>query len=310
MFHNMKRIDIEVQQIAKRQHGVVSWHQVHALGVTRLQLWRRVKSGEWVRELPGVWRLSWAQPTWMQRVWCASLWGGSGAFISHRAAAALWELDGIKLQEIELSALRRLRTTVLWVVPHESAFIPKLMQRTRNGVALTSPSRTLVDLAGVVDDETLERTLEHAIRRGIVSVAEIRRILRLLPARGRAGTGKLAQLLEGGVWSAGAQSELERQALRLFQRFGLPAPECQYTIFEGQRRLGIVDFAWPRAKVIVEAEGFQFHAGRKAWESDISRYNELVVYRWTVLRLTRADLQVRAEQFARSLATAIASRTQ
>jgi hypothetical protein len=167
----------------------------------------------------------------------------------------------------------------------------------------------LVDLAAVVDEESLQRAVEHAFRRRIVSIGELRRVLRWMPAQGKAGTGIMARLLERGVWNADTQSELERQALALFRRFGLPTPKCQYLVVEGDRSLGTVDFAWPRAKLIVEAEGFQFHSGREAWESDIARYNALVLHGWRVVRLTQADLQDEASAFARALANVLGDRT-
>lgn len=302
----MKKQDVEVQQLAKLQHGVICWQQLHGQRVSRSQIKRRVRSGEWVRELPGVWRLSWAEPTWMQKVWCASLWGGTEALISHRAAARLWELDGVRFETIELTASQRLRTKVQWLSPHHTDALPREMRRTKNGVPVTSPARTLVDLAGTVDEDTFQRALEHALRRRIVSVPAIRRALGFVPARGKKGTGRVARLLEAGIRRPETQSELERQALALFRRFRLPSPQCQYDVIEDNRRLAVVDFAWPRVKVIVEAEGFQFHSGRETWESDIARYNVLAVHGWTVLRLTYADLQDGAEAFASSLRRAIA----
>ena len=301
----MKTKDIAIQRIAKRQHGAVSRLQVQRLGFTRSQIGGRVQSGEWVRELPGVWRLSWADPTPMQKVWCASLWGGREVFVTHRTAAWLWELEDIQPERIELSSSHELRTSVRWLLPHQVATIPKQMQRTRNGVALTSPARTLVDLAAIVDEESLQRAVEHAFRRRIASVEELRRVLRWMPTRGKAGTGTMARLLERGIWNADTQSELERQALALFRRFGLPTPKCQYCVLEGDRSLGTVDFAWPRAKVIVEAEGFQFHSGREAWESDIARYNALVLRGWRVVRLTQADLLDEAATVAKALANCL-----
>jgi hypothetical protein len=164
----------------------------------------------------------------------------------------------------------------------------------------------LVDLAGVLAREALREVMEQAFRRKIVSTSEIRRVLRLMPARGKAGTGTVASLLEEGSWHEGAQSELERQAMRLFREFGLPRPQREYPVIEGDRRLAVADFAWPIAKVIVEAEGFQFHSGREAWENDIARYNLLALRGWTVLRLTRDHLRDGGEEFATSLARAIA----
>ena len=179
------------------------------------------------------------------------------------------------------------------------------MQRTRNGLPLASPARTLVDLAAVCDENELERAMEHAFRRRIASVHEVRHVLGRMPTQGKAGTGRVMRLLERGLFSTEMHSELERQAIRLFRRFGLPEPVCQYEVVADDQLLGFVDFAWPRAKVIVEAEGFQFHSGREAWESDINRYNAMALRGWTVLRLTHADLRDPTHAFAKALAKAV-----
>jgi hypothetical protein len=297
--------NLSIQEVAKRQCGVVSWPQLQALGVTRSQVWRRLRSGDWARELPGVWRLSWVEQSWMQKAWSASLWAGAGACLSHGAAARLWDLVETEADTIDVSAPYRLWTSASWLVPHKTAFLSRQVQRRKNGVAVTSPARALVDLAAVVDEDALQRAMESAFRRRIASVSEVRRVLRYLPASGRSGTGKAWRLLQQGAWSEDAQSELERRALQLFGRYRLPKPLCQFMVLEGDQSLGTVDFAWPSAKVIVEAEGFEFHSGRDAWDNDIARYNALVFHGWTVVRLTESDLRSRASSFAKALAKAL-----
>ena len=297
--------DVQVEKIAKRQHGLISWSQLQQLRITRHQIRRRVRTGQWLRELPGVWRMSWAEPSWMQRVWCASLWAGPGACLSHRTAAQLWDLDGVKLDKVEMSGETRHRKHAEWLVVHRTAPVARQMQRIRHGVPLTSPARTLVDLAGVWREEALQRAMEHAFRRRISSVNEVHHVLRRLPTKGRAGTGRLARLLDQGVFSPEMHSELERQALRKFRRFGVPEPIGQYEVAADDLLLGFVDFAWPKAKVIVEAEGFQFHSGREAWESDIDRYNAITSHGWKLLRLTYADLHDPTGAFFKQLAQAV-----
>ena len=147
-----------------------------------------------------------------------------------------------------------------------------------------------MDLAGTVDEAALQRAVEHAFRRKIASMSSLWRALASVPAQGRGGTGTLKRLLQAGMLLPELQSELERQVLKLFRDYDLPEPECQYTVREKGRSLGDVDFAWPRERVLVEAEGFQFHSGRRAWERDIARYNRLQVYGWTPLRVTQGDL--------------------
>jgi hypothetical protein len=293
--------DVQVEQIAKQQHGLVGWRDLKRFGITRHQVHRRVRTGQWVLELPGVWRMNWAEPTWIQRVWCASLWAGPAACISHRTAAQLWDLDGVKLDKVEMSGEAHQRNHGGWLLFHRTAPIPKQMQRIRKGVTVTSPARTLVDLAGVCNDDVVERAMEHAFRWRIASPNEVHHVLRKLPAQRKAGTGRVVQLLERGRFNPEMHSELERQALRMFRRLGLPEPICNYEVVADDFVLGFVDFAWPKAKVIVEAEGFQFHSGREAWESDIDRYNAMTLRGWKVLRLTYGDLQDRTRAFGKAL---------
>jgi len=148
-----------------------------------------------------------------------------------------------------------------------------------------------VDLAGVCKEDVLERAIEHAFRRRLSSVHEVHQVLRRLPTQKKPGTRRVARLLERGVFSPEMHSELERQALRMFRRLGLPDPVCQYEVVADDMFLGFVDFAWPKARVIVEAEGFQFHSGREDWENDIDRYNAITLRGWKLLRLTYSDLQ-------------------
>jgi hypothetical protein len=300
----MKTTDVELEQRAIRQHGVVCRRQLEEMHVSQWQIDWRVRLGQWVRELPGVWRMRWAEPTWMQRAWSAHLWAGPLATFSHRTAAALWQLDGVKFDRIEMSGPIR-QHRVEWLVVHRTGPVPKQMQRIRNGLPLTSPARTLVDLAAVCGEDELEQAMEHAFRRRIASPNEVHHALRRMPTRGKAGTGRVLRLLEQGLFSTEMHSELERQALRMFRRFGLPEPVCQYEVVADDLVLGFVDFAWPKAKVIVEAEGFQFHSGREEWESDINRYNAMALKGWTVLRLTRGDLRDRTKAFVKELAKAV-----
>ena len=288
---SMNSTDARVEEIAKRQQGLISWKQLQVLRISRHQVRRRVRTGRWFRELPGVWRMSWAEPSWIQKVWCAALWAGPGTCLSHRTAAKLWDLDASELDKVELTGETRRRKHRDWLVCHRTAPIPRQMQRIRKGVPLTSPARTLVDLGAVCDDVALEQAMEHAFRRRISSVNEVHHALRWLPNEWKPGTRRVARVLEQGVFSPKMHSELERQALRLFRRLRLPEPICQYEVAADDLVLGFVDFAWPKAKVIVEAEGFEFHSGREVWESDIDRYNAMTLRGWKVLRLTHSDLQ-------------------
>ena len=264
----MKKQDFEAQKIAKSQYGAIGWPQAERLGFNRLQIKRRVRAGDWVRVVPDVWRLSWVEPTWMQRVWCAWLWGATDALISHRAAARLWELDGMRSDDVELMAPKRLRVKGGWFRAHQSPGLPRVERQTKSGLALTSPSRTLVDLAGIVDEAALQRAVEHAFRRKIASMSSLWRALGSVPAQGRAGTGTLTRLLQAEILRPELQSELERQVCS--EQANRPTVSRKF-------------FAWSPSQV---------HSGRRAWERDIARYNRLQLRGWTLLRVTQGDLDL------------------
>jgi hypothetical protein len=125
------------------------------------------------------------------KAWAASLWAGPEAWLSHHIAARLWRLDDSPCDLIDISAPRHLITRVSWVRPRRCAALLKEMRRHPGGLPVTSPPRTLVDLAGVVDEELLERATELAFRRKLVSIPELSRVLTLMPKRGRTGTKAL-----------------------------------------------------------------------------------------------------------------------
>ena len=60
-----------------------------------------------------------------------------------------------------------------------------------------------------------------------------------------------------------------------------------------QQRVGPyrVDFAYPAARVAIEADGFRWHSSRQQWDRDRARRNALTAMGWTVLNVTWAELR-------------------
>lgn len=82
------------------------------------------------------------------------------------------------------------------------------------------------------------------------------------------------------------ESVFERRLLRVLRAAGLPKPELQYEVRDGGRLVARVDFAYPDARLAIEADGFSHHSGRPAWERDRARGNVLVRLGWRVIRVT------------------------
>jgi very-short-patch-repair endonuclease len=282
--------DVAITQIAARQHGVFTTAQALAAGITAAGITRRCKSGRWERLEPRVYRLAGSAQTWEQRLMRAVLGAGSGAAVSHRAAALLWELDGIDGRPVELTVPRgrRYRRAIV----HESQHVRAGELTEQRGIRVAKPIPTLIDLGAVLDDDALERVYESALRRGFTTDH-----VTLRSIDGRHGSASLRRVLaRRGIGTPAAESELETRFLQVVRRARLPAPQRQLRV--GHYR---IDFAWPSWRLAVELDGMAHHTGRLARQRDNIRQNDVVLFQWTVLRFTWSDVTQRPRQVVADL---------
>jgi very-short-patch-repair endonuclease len=71
---------------------------------------------------------------------------------------------------------------------------------------------------------------------------------------------------------------------------GLPAPATQVQLADGQHVLGRFDFCWRQERLIVELDGFAFHADRITFRRDRELANALGRLGWRLLRFTWEDV--------------------
>ena len=153
-------------------------------------------TGQWEVVLPGVYRFAGAPATGRQAAIAACLWARPGAVVSHRAAGAIWGLDGVTAcgMEVLVPNNRRLRTTKLMV--HRTNKLSRLDRTKREAIPITTPARTLIDLSSVLDEETLESAVEYAFRRRLAGERFLRQRLDALGGSGRPGSGMLRRILD------------------------------------------------------------------------------------------------------------------
>src|SRR6266851_686122 len=96
-------------QIAGKAFGLISPGQAHGTGMSKRAIGRRLGAGRWRQVLPGVYRLAGTPTSWEQSLKAATLWGGDGCVVSHRAAAALHGLAGFARQGVEVQSSTRLQ---------------------------------------------------------------------------------------------------------------------------------------------------------------------------------------------------------
>ena len=278
-----------VIELALSQHFVVSRRQANEIGVTSRALSRAVAAGKLSRDLPHVYRIPNPNITWESKLMAAQLWlDRFDAAVSHRAAAALWGFPGFMRGPIELST-SRWKKALPPVVVHRVG--PEISDHTTTvgPIRVTNAGRSLVDVAGLVSPDGLECAMEDAIRRGLTSVAHLRWVCQGRHGKGSKGIRAMRKLLEHS--GPTTESQFEIKLLQALRRTSLPLPERQYEVVDDGQVVARPDFAYPWAKVAIEAESYRFHSGRGAWESDVTRRNILTSLGWLVIHVTYRQMQ-------------------
>jgi very-short-patch-repair endonuclease len=288
--------DARCAAIASTQFGLISVRQARENGLSADAVRHRTSGGLWDRILPGVYRIAGAPLSWHQRLMAASLWAPEAA-VSHRAAAALWELEGIPPGPVELSTASARKARQAWITLHRVSRLERADITMSGPIPVTTPTRTIVDLCGVVDRNRVDPALDDALRRSLTSLPRLRWAAGRLGGSGRPGVRLLDELLrERRRGSPTSASRLESRVRTLLRLAGLPEPRAQWEVRQHGMLLGRVDFAYPEAKLAIEADGFQYHSGRIAWQRDRVRRNALTSRGWRVLHVTWEDLTARSDE--------------
>ena len=265
---------------------------------------RRVAQGLWAVVLPGVDRSPTVAPTIKQGAMAACLWAGPDALVSHRAAAVLWELDGVTATRMEITVPTRSRVRSPKLIVHRTGDLIPADRAQLDGIALTSPLRTLIDLAAALDDEHVELAIEDAFRRALASPKQLAWRLAALDGKGRRGCDRLRGLLARR--SATTGSGWEVRAARLLVRAGVPEPVRQYEIRDGGRLVARVDLAYPGQRVAIEFDSVRWHTGRARIDHEADRRARLAALGWRVVPITATALEESPAEVVANVAAALA----
>jgi very-short-patch-repair endonuclease len=219
----------------------------------------------------------------------ATLWAGPDSLVAFGTAAELWGLEGVRSTrtEIWIPAARSRGSRV--VVVHRGTRLDRADRARLDGIPITTPTRTLIDVSARLENEALLATMEAAFRSGLTTPERLAARLTALRASGRAGGGRLEALLDSRPADAAAlESRLEAKVWRLLERSSLPRPERQHWIVVDGRRYRL-DFAWLDRRVAVECEGRAFH-GPEHFERAELRRGDLSSAHWRVVPVTWRQL--------------------
>ena len=283
-----------VRELVARQHGVITRAQLIELGLSP----KSIKYGIVGGRLHPVWRGVYAvgrpglslHGRWLAAV----LRCGPQAALSHETAAALWRIRPARIDLIEVSVPRHAFRRPPGIVVHRRASLGAEVE-TRNGIALTSPTTTLIDLAGRLPLSALEAAINEADKRDLVHPDELRSALDRLPRR--PGIRPLRELLDSRTFTL-TDSELERRFLPIARRVGLPRPQT------GRHLNGFkVDFYWPDLGLVVETDGLRYHRTPAQQARDRLRDQTHAAAGLTPLRFTRAQVRFEPRHVQSTLAS-------
>jgi very-short-patch-repair endonuclease len=272
-----------IATIASRQHGAVERGQLLRAGITAQEIATRLKDGRLRQIHRGVHLVG---PIVGERTYemAALLACGARAVLSHRSAAALWDL------------LPYPATAPVWVTipPEQSARRSRIKVvrarvgprdlRRRHRMTLTSPPRTVLDLAFLLDAYELEAVVAEAHFRRLAREGELRSQLDRNP--GKRGAARLRRVLDLPGGPQLTRSPAERSMLKLLRKAGI-------TGFTANAKLHgyEVDFLWRDLNFVVEVDGYDGHSGRVAFERDRLKQATLQARGVTVMRVTGRQIR-------------------
>ncbi|MBM3668154.1 MAG: DUF559 domain-containing protein [Actinobacteria bacterium] len=292
----MARIDVHsadepsrrssVWGLARVQHGVVTRAQLVECGLSGEAIEHRIRTRRLHRVHHCVYAVGRPQLTREGRWLAAVLACGPGAVLSHLSAALCWGIvGGANLRRggpvhVTVPAGRRPRPSGVRV--HRRAALDASERSARDRIPLTSPIRTMLDLAAELPAPRLERAVGVADKLGLASPDQLR--LALAERRGARGVGALRALLDRESFAV-TDSELERRFLPIARRAGLPLPETQAMVC-GFR----VDFHWPCLGLVVETDGLRYHRTASQQARDRARDQAMTEAGLVPLRFTHGQV--------------------
>lgn len=276
---------------AATQHGLVTRTQALSLGMTTRQLEYRVTERTLVAVHDGVYRCAGAPQTRSQRLLAACLAVGEPSAASHRSAGAVHGLWSMSDKHVEITVGRDRTPELAGFTVHRIADLSTRWIIEIDGVPVTTPARTLVDLGAVLPLGSVSRALDRAIGKQLVTLAEVRSVLNAVARRGRAGAGVIRLLLDQRQRGPGADTVLQARMRTLVRLHAVPVPVSEHTVLDEHGQfVGRVDFAYPELRYAIEVDGYEAHSSLRAFRHDRVRQNDLVDLGWTVHRFTWTDI--------------------
>lgn len=270
------------------RHGVFSRAEATRVGLSSSQINTRVKNGQFVRVAHSVYTIAGTPDTWMRRARVAAL--TCGGLVSHRAAAAVYGIDGFSKGEIEVIVPKCRRPESSGFTLHRTTQFGRADGHEVDGIPVSGLTRTVLDVAAVVGPKRLNWMVDAVLRQGLAEWEDLFHVWVIHSIQGRNGSGRLRMLLEQRFGDEQIpDSKWNRMVADLLNDAGLPPPSCEYEIRDNGQFIGRVDLAYPQQRLAIELDSSRWHLNAESFVNDPRRKNRLTLAGWTVLTFTWDD---------------------
>jgi very-short-patch-repair endonuclease len=278
--------DRRIAEIARLQRGLVERGQLAAAGIGLGAVDWRLATGRLYPVHRGVYSYGFSRLVPLGRETAALLAVGADAVLSHLSAASVWGIHPSGPNEGPVEVLigaRHVRRRA-GIVAHRTTRLGRHEVRIFQGLPVTSPARTALDIAAEVSLRELERAVDEAMIRRLVRYSQLRAAAS--QAKGRRGGPLLSAVLDHRGAPTITRSQAEERFLELVGAAELPQPEVNVQL-NGYE----VDFLWREQKVVVEVDGYTYHATRSAFERDRTKDASLLAAGIQVMRITWLQME-------------------
>ena len=312
-FGNLQRMfkdaDHRLAEVAATQYAVFSRADARAAGLKHGQMDRRAAL-VWTPVHRGIYRAAGAPETWKSALLAACRAASRPAAISHRAAAALYELPGALPDSIELTCARWRRPRHPGIVVHESTRIQARDIHEIDGIPVFRPELVVLELAGWKPLVSyVEAVVQAARRKRLITYQSTREMFERHARRGVRGVQVMRSVLES--WDPDSQpteSEMETLLLQVLSIGGFVRPVPQHVILDNDGSfVARVDVALPDLRIAIEYDSMQEHSDEFQLTRDARRRNRILAAGWRCFSARYRDLESGGVELLESISAACRS---
>ena len=286
---------------AAEQKGQITARQLHACGLDGDAILRRVRNGRLHPVYRGVYAVGWPALTLEARFMAAVLACGDRSYLSWFSGAA--HLDIIEWEErlIEVTVVGTSVRRVEGLRIHNARSLHWRDTIRHKGIWVTSPARTLLDLATVLHPTDLRNAARRAQANQSVSVRQLLDVVER--SNGHRGVAALRGVIAEGPTPT--RSYLENLLVDLLDAGDIERPEMNASLhLDGQTI--IPDCIWRARRLAIEADSKRWHEHKLVRERDADKQAILEAHGWRVLRIDYEQMVRHPQQTLRRIRAALA----